>query len=156
MTKTTNTGITLERFEDLLDRHGSELARWPDDAGIAAQSLLPASPEARALHAQAAALEQRLAGFHAPDLSSELRCRLLDDFNGRRTQRAWLALLWLQLGGARIAVPALAAALMLGLAIGSWLPSTAVTDGGIGSDDALALLQYDLGNNGDWAMETPQ
>jgi anti-sigma factor RsiW len=65
--------LTLERFEQLLDRHGAELDRFPERDRAAAAELLAADPEARRLHAQAAALEAGLRGLPAPEPSAALR-----------------------------------------------------------------------------------
>ena len=48
-------------FEDLIDRLGDDLSRWPDDQRRSAEAFLAASAEARALHAEAVAVRQALA-----------------------------------------------------------------------------------------------
>ncbi|MEZ5465339.1 MAG: hypothetical protein R3F22_09010 [Lysobacteraceae bacterium] len=142
--------MTLARFEEQLDRNGSQLANWPEGERRAAEAILLASPLARAAYAQAEALEQRLAACEAPEPSPALRRRLLADFDAQRSRRTWLATLWQQIGGTRIAVPAMTAALALGVAVGSWLPPTAGDDVDGGDEDALLLLQYDLDIDGEW------
>jgi hypothetical protein len=52
--------MTLERFADLLDRHGGELARWPQDERAQADVLLGTSAEARRLHTEAVRLDVAL------------------------------------------------------------------------------------------------
>ena len=59
--------LTLDRFESLLDAYGGELSRWPDDFGRAAAALIEVSEEARALHAEAHALERLLAKASGAD-----------------------------------------------------------------------------------------
>ena len=49
--------MELSTFEDLLDLHGGDLARWPDDARPAAAALLAGSPEARVLRDDMVAVE---------------------------------------------------------------------------------------------------
>lgn len=141
--------LTQAQFEDRLDRHGSDLSRWPDAERVAAGMLLATSPPMRAAHARAAMLEQRLAAFEAPEPSSALRRNLLADFAAQQARGGWQDRLWRQIGGIRIALPAMATALALGVAIGSWLPPPgSSTDAN--SEDALALLQYDLGDDSEW------
>lgn len=47
-------------FEDLIDRLGDDLSQWPDDRRLAAEQLLAASAQARALHEEARALREAL------------------------------------------------------------------------------------------------
>ncbi len=49
-------------FEDLIDRMGDDLSRWPDNQRRAAEELLESSAAARALHAEARAVREALAG----------------------------------------------------------------------------------------------
>ena len=49
--------MELSTFEDLLDLHGGDLARWPEPERAAAAALLDISPEAHALHAGMAEIE---------------------------------------------------------------------------------------------------
>jgi hypothetical protein len=59
--------LTLDRFEALLDAYGGDLSRWPGDTRGAAQSLLEASSDARALHAESRVLDHVLAKASKPD-----------------------------------------------------------------------------------------
>lgn len=52
--------MELAAFEDLIDRLGDELSRWPDDQRLAAEALLAESAEARALLDEARALREAL------------------------------------------------------------------------------------------------
>ncbi|MBR0717092.1 hypothetical protein [Bradyrhizobium liaoningense] len=53
--------MDVTEFEDLIDRLGEDLARWPDDRRLPAEQLLSRSTEAQALLAQARALREALA-----------------------------------------------------------------------------------------------
>jgi hypothetical protein len=52
----------VEAFEDLIDRLGEDLSLWPDAQRVAALALLASSADARALHDEARALREALAG----------------------------------------------------------------------------------------------
>jgi hypothetical protein len=53
--------MDVREFEDLIDRIGEDLSRWPDVQRLAAQGLLASSAEARVLHDEARTLRQALA-----------------------------------------------------------------------------------------------
>jgi hypothetical protein len=57
----TRAAMDVSEFEDLIDRLGEDLTRWPEDRRLAAEALLANSSEARALHEEAKALRQILA-----------------------------------------------------------------------------------------------
>lgn len=63
--------LTLDRFESLLDAYGGELSRWPDGLGHAAVALIETSDQARALYAEAEALERLLAKGSMPEPEPE-------------------------------------------------------------------------------------
>lgn len=69
----TPTRLALERFEELLDLYGTNLARFPEDERAAAAALLAANEDAQRLHAQALALEAGLQAMAAPEPSAALR-----------------------------------------------------------------------------------
>lgn len=71
--------MNLERFADLLDIHGADIAAWPAGDIPAATALLAASADARALQHQALALEATLGRAVLPDLEPDaaLRARVL-------------------------------------------------------------------------------
>ncbi len=48
-------------FEDLIDRLGEDLSRWPDHHRLAAEELLASSAAARTLYEEARAVRQALA-----------------------------------------------------------------------------------------------
>ncbi|HZR88285.1 MAG TPA: hypothetical protein VFB02_15870 [Bradyrhizobium sp.] len=54
--------MDVAMFEDLIDRLGEDLSRWPSDQRIAAEQLLATSAAARTLHEEARALRQALSG----------------------------------------------------------------------------------------------
>lgn len=53
--------MDVATFEDLIDRLGEDLSRWPDDQRLAAVQLLASSAEARTLYEQASAVRRALA-----------------------------------------------------------------------------------------------
>jgi hypothetical protein len=55
--------MDIATFEDLIDRLGDDLSRWPDDQRLAAVQLLASSAEARALYQEASAIR---GAFKAP------------------------------------------------------------------------------------------
>lgn len=54
-------GMDVATFEDLIDRLGEDLSRWPDGQRLAAVQLLASSAEARTLYEQASAVRRALA-----------------------------------------------------------------------------------------------
>jgi len=60
MTSETPNKLSLSRFEELLDQHGSDATGWPATERDAAQALLTMSAEARSLQQRAAETDQRL------------------------------------------------------------------------------------------------
>ncbi|MES1148372.1 MAG: hypothetical protein ABUL53_04245, partial [Bradyrhizobium guangdongense] len=53
--------MDVTEFEDLIDRLGEDVSRWPDDRRLPAEQLLSQSSEAQALLAQARELRAALA-----------------------------------------------------------------------------------------------
>lgn len=53
--------MDVATFEDLIDRLGEDLSRWPDDQRVAAVQLLASSAEARTLYEEAGAVRRALA-----------------------------------------------------------------------------------------------
>ena len=53
--------MDVTEFEDLIDRLGDDLTRWPEDRRLAAEALLAVSCAARARHDEAKALRAALA-----------------------------------------------------------------------------------------------
>lgn len=80
----------------------------------------------------------------APAPSAQLRRNILLAVTREPRALSWreaLAALWRELGGTRLAGPALAMALVAGLGMGWALEDTGVDDDG--SDDLIALAQLD-------------
>lgn len=107
--------MTREMFEDLLDRHGPDLARWPEGARAAAERLLARDAAAREAMAGAQALARMLDTVAAPEPGSALYGRILAEVEASPAIGGglfgWMRGVWAQ-GGA------LAAAAALGLTIG--------------------------------------
>lgn len=53
--------MDVATFEDLIDRLGEDLSRWPDDQRLAAEQLLASSAEVRTLYEEASAVRRALA-----------------------------------------------------------------------------------------------
>jgi hypothetical protein len=63
--------MTLLEFEDLIDRHGGDLTRWPVGPRGEAAKLLQSSAPARAALAAMREVERFLTVSHAPSLDHE-------------------------------------------------------------------------------------
>jgi len=143
MTKRT---MTLRRFGELLETHGADLARWPEEERRAARALLAEDAAARALLAEHAALENLLARA-APGPSPALEERILAATVERDAAPARADAprppRWRWLAGAG----ALAASLLIGLALGlsgrlaPW-PSPPLTQATLEADDELLALAW--------------
>ena len=53
--------MDVTEFEDLIDRLGEDLTRWPEELRLAGEALLAASSEARALVEEARSIREALA-----------------------------------------------------------------------------------------------
>lgn len=71
--------MTLEQFEELAMAYGGTIARWPEHERAAAQQMLLASDAARAMLAEASALDATLDLWEAPAPSQALMARVLTD-----------------------------------------------------------------------------
>ena len=69
--------MSVERLQDLADRHGAELSHWPRADASAARILLATSPEARAILARASRLDSLLSIARSHSVTVNLRERLL-------------------------------------------------------------------------------
>jgi hypothetical protein len=134
----------LERLREWLDRYGPELARWPEHERARAREWLIRVPAARAELAAAQRLETLLRELPAPKPAPALREAVLAAAPGVRPRRlVALRELWFMLGGLRLAGPAFAAALLLGITLGALL------GGGVGiaeepAEDLVELSQVDV------------
>lgn len=110
----------LARFRALLGAHGGRHSRWPEGSRAWIQSLLERSAEARAALAEQRRVEALLDSDSVPAPSRALESAILAHAprSPRRRPRSGLRDLWNALGGLRVAGPALAAALLVGLSLG--------------------------------------
>lgn len=86
--------MTPDRFAALADAYGGSLDRWPAAERDAAHAHLEARPEARALLAQAARLDDALAGWTVPGPGAALAARIMASATHRHARRHRLRL-WL-------------------------------------------------------------
>ncbi|MCP1335885.1 hypothetical protein [Futiania mangrovi] len=107
--------MTREMFEDLLDRHGPDLARWPEGTRTAAETLMARDAAAREALAGAQALARMLDTVEVPEPGAALYGRILAEIDAQQPAGGnllgWMRGLWAQ-------GSALAAAAALGLTIG--------------------------------------
>ena len=61
----TSDSMTLDRLQSLLDAHGGNVTRWPEEDARALPALTAANPYARAMVAEAVALDRVLAAAPA-------------------------------------------------------------------------------------------
>lgn len=131
------------RLADLLDRHGADPARWPQAARAFADSLR-GDAVAQAMLRDAATIDAWLDAVPPPPAA--LRGTILAAVAARAAPRPGLAAtlraLWFDLGGARLAAPALAMALAAGVGLGLALEPPAL-DTVDEADELLALAQID-------------
>ena len=69
--------MTINRIQDLADRHGPELSHWPRAEASAARAFLATSSEARAVLARAERLDRVLGAARSHSMTVNLRERLL-------------------------------------------------------------------------------
>lgn len=86
--------MQIDEFEDLLDRHGDNLAIWPAAEREAASALLKVSDEARELLEDARSLRAMFGGQEAVAAPAALASRILAD--ARRTSPAAARFNWLR------------------------------------------------------------
>jgi hypothetical protein len=136
-----------DRLNELLAAYGADPARWPAPDRARFAPRLDASPElAAALHeAQSLdALFEPLAP--APDAPSGLRRTILltvaQEPRAPRGLAQTLRELWRELGGIRVAAPALAAACAFGIGL-AWMTAPLPDAPDDASEDVLALAQFE-------------
>lgn len=161
--------MNLTRFEELLAAYGADPARWPHAERAEAEHLRATSPDARALHDEAARLDSVLSRASAVSAPADLAARILAQAPAAatpegRTQSVpapapsrgsparwnWLRELWPG-GAAWQPAAALAASMILGLAVGAAFESTFIP--AMSDDDALAsdaMGAFWLGDEEDW------
>jgi len=125
--------MTLDRFLDLLDRHGPVIDRWPASDQDGAEALLAASAEARSAMADARAVAAALNDLRVAPPSASMLGRILD---AAPRPRRWISeiLSW------RPAV-AFAAALVVGVYLGAMVPTVQA------NDDDWSALGYALADD---------
>ena len=69
--------MTVDRIQDLADRHGGELSHWPLADAVAARAFLATSADARAILARARRLDRVLSVSRSHSMTVNLRERLL-------------------------------------------------------------------------------
>ncbi len=111
--------MTMERFAQICEAYGSNPQAWPAGERAAAQALVASSADARSLLERAAGLDERLAVLPSLMPSASLRARVLTS-RVEPIEPSWLAGLR-ELLSWRPAVPALALALVAGIAVGLWM-----------------------------------
>lgn len=109
------TALSLDRFRELTDAYGADPARWPPPEREGAEALLAHDARARAVQAQAAALDALLAADAVAPPRPPLRRAIL--LAAEMRGPGFLPMLWRELGGLRVAGPALAASLVLGIGV---------------------------------------
>ena len=96
--------MTPERFTALVSAYGADARRWPESERATAQAFMAAEPEAaRAVLAEADALDALLHAAPAPQVSMALRDRVIASaaeagLKARKHGRIWLDRLALALG----------------------------------------------------------
>lgn len=121
--------MTRERFEQILEAHGADPARWPA-AERAAAAAFAERPEAAALLSEAAALDALLDGAETPPPGELLQRRIIKA--GQAAVDARSAPRW------RPAAAGMAASLLLGFSIGF---GGALMDRETAVEGALAALE---------------
>jgi hypothetical protein len=149
--------MPINRFAAILDAYGAEARRWPAAERSAAEALLAASAEARALQARAAQLDRMLATSASPAPSAALKAAILQAApRAARTQPAgageslrglWQALLGTltgELGGWRPAGAVLGVALLLGVAAGGAVETQSDTQSTAATEQSVDIVQLAL------------
>ncbi len=125
--------MDLARLLELLDAYGADPRRWPAGERAAAEALIAESAEAANLREDAAALDMLMDLSAAPAPSPELMVQVL----AAREPSGWLSVLW-PFGPAWQPATAMAAAAVLGIAIGIAAPDFVIPDYG---DSAIAEVE---------------
>jgi hypothetical protein len=107
--------MTLERFAVIVDAYGAEPRRWPAAERESASALAASDPEAAALLAEARALDAGLDALPLPAAATAGQRRTA--MPAPELPSRWQEFLGL-LGGWKLAVPAMAMALVAGLDVG--------------------------------------
>ena len=126
--------VSLERFAELAGAYGADLERWPESERFAALALAGRSADARALLADAHAVDAALAGLDRPPApSAALRARIASLEAGDAPPPPRLA----GKASGRAAVFAMAAA--AGIVLGLYLAPPGAGDAGLGLVEASLI-----------------
>jgi anti-sigma factor RsiW len=142
--------MTLARFQDLLDVHGADLARWPQSQRAAAERLLATDRAAMTALAQARALDTLIAReapaeADATGVLRRLAARPLPPQRRRFLWRQWPSeLLTFDFAPAWPRVAALAGVAAIGFAIGL-IDLGPMTVGANGEDAVSIVADNDIG-----------
>jgi hypothetical protein len=150
--KTMKSEITLERFGAIVDAYGASPMRWPAEERAAAEALLAASAQARAMLADARMLDGMLAAAPVEAPSDALVARLMAarprgiaaPARPAKSQgffRELVASVW-PYGSPVLPAGALAASLVLGVALGTLSEFTVI-------DSSLTVTASDETEAGD-------
>ncbi len=110
--------MSLERFAVIVDAYGADPRRWPAAERDAAQAFAAADAQAAVLLAEALALDAGLDALPIPEPASAALRRAAMPLPVTARSSRWQELLAL-LGGWRLALPAMAVALIVGINVGS-------------------------------------
>lgn len=120
------------RFEEALDRWGTNFSDWPTDTADWGRRLVEESEAARRAHEQALRIEGALGALSPLPASADLKQRIVDAAEGeRRYRKAPRRSLWR---------PALAAAIPL--LVGFWLGLNQGHDDAATTAEAVGLLAF--------------
>ncbi len=133
------TRMSLQRLAEICAAYGGDPRHWPAPERAAAEALCANSAEARALVAEAAGLDQALSVAPAMAVSPQLRARVLSAVADPAQSGGgiWDLFSW------RPALPALALALICGIAFGLWFQVGAETDSEDEMDVAMMVAFQD-------------
>ncbi len=113
-----STAMNLERFAVIVDAYGADPRRWPTAEREAAQTFAASDAQAAVLLADALALDAGLDALPIPAPASAALRRAAMPLPITTYPSRWQELLAL-LGGWRLALPAMAVALIVGVNVGS-------------------------------------
>ena len=137
--------VELQRLEDIVDRHGSDPAAWPDTARHTAAEFATTAPEGRKLLADAARIEGYLSAPAGVAASPGLKARILAAAAeaGPRKPSWSVEFLW-PFGPVWRPLTALSAAAVLGVVVGLADPENlpGIGERGPSGLDDMVILAY--------------
>jgi hypothetical protein len=118
--------VTRDRFEELAEAYGGDVARWPSETRDQAAVLMASDPAfTQGVLARAAGLDETLDAFAFIPASRALTERIVASAPAARARRPWRA--WLLPAGLTAGMAAVCAA---GVMVGAQAAPPAATDGG--------------------------